>query len=54
MKRHRKLKRWAEEALLALVMTALCVAVGLFALHVWAEHPAEQNVTGAAYMEAMR
>ena len=54
MKKHRKLKPWAEDAVLALFMTGMCVALGLFALHVWAEHPAEQHVTGAAYMEAMR
>ena len=52
-RRRRKLKPWAENAVLALAMTAMWLVVGAMALNVWTEHPAEQHVTGTAYMEAI-
>ena len=41
-------------AAMALVLMALWLAVAVVGCKVWAEHPAEQPISGAEYLQSIR
>lgn len=51
--RHPKRER-IKTAAMALVLMALWLVVASAACKVWAEHPAEQPISGAEYLESIR
>ena len=54
MKRNkRRLKRGVKNAMMAVALVAMWVAIGAMALNVWAGHPAEQHVSGMVYLETV-
>lgn len=44
-------KRYIKDVLMGLCVLAMFVAVGVMMITTWAEHPAEQSVSGYEYME---
>lgn len=47
----KRIKRGVKTAMMAVALMAAWAMVGMLMLNVWAGHPAEQQVSGAAYLE---
>ena len=52
--RNQRKRDFIKDAVMAAVLTVLVVAIGAYTLKVWAEHPAEQHVSGQAYLASIQ
>ena len=49
--RNHRNREAVKTAVMAVLILILCAVITVWALGIWAEHPAEQHITGAAYAE---
>lgn len=52
--RNQRKRDFSRDAVLAVVLVALWLAVGAYSLKTWAEHPAEQSVSYQQHMASIQ
>ena len=52
--REQKRRERINTALTAVIMVVLWVVLTVWALGIWAEHPAEQHISGREYLASMQ
>lgn len=52
--RNQRKREAVKNAVMAVLLIALCAVLTVWALGVWAEHPGEQQISGRAYMASIQ